>query len=205
VWVVVGSIDDGSRLRGLTAIAGGVYLTWWFAVELLLPGSFNPLPGRLAVVALSWLLVAASGRSRWVERHLSSLFTAWVCVLVAHYCYLIVGNHGDPTWWIGAFVTFAATSMCLQSRREATVFSVFAFVCVVVAAAADGQLLRSIYAPGLATILLLANLTKRSQVIAEQANKQAGRAREETQRADLQRVLLTAARIRRIRRRGGVG
>jgi PAS domain-containing protein len=193
VWLVVGRIDDGSgRLRGLVGIAGGVYLSWWFAVELLLPGSFNPLPGRLVVVALGWLLVAASWRGRWVERHLSALFTAWVCVLVLHYCYLVVGNHGEPTWWIGAFVTFAAVSMCLQSRREVAVFSVFALACVAGAAAAEGQLLRSIYVPGLATILLLANLTKRSQAIAEQANLQAGRAREETQRADAQRLQLAA-------------
>ena len=69
------------------------------------------------------MLLGASYRSRWVERRLSTLFTAWVCVLVGHYCYLLIGNHGESTWWVGAFVTFAAVSMCLQSRREVAVFS----------------------------------------------------------------------------------
>jgi hypothetical protein len=35
-----------TRLRLVVAIAGGVYLAWWLMVELLLPGSFNPLLGR---------------------------------------------------------------------------------------------------------------------------------------------------------------
>src|SRR5580704_7281960 len=79
----VGGVDSAtSRFRLIVAISGGVYLAWWFMVELLLPGSFNPLPGRLLVVALDGMLLAASYGSRWVERRLSLLFTAWVCVLV---------------------------------------------------------------------------------------------------------------------------
>ena len=180
------------RLRIVVAIAGGIYLFWWFAVEWLLPGSFNPLPGRLLVVGLDALLLAASFRSRWVERHLSALFTGWVCLLVAHYCSLIIGNHGESAWWVGAFVTFAACGMCLESRREVAVFSVFAVACVVRAAAVAGQLSNSIYVPGLATILLLANLTKRSQVMAHDATLDAERARKDTRRADEQRLQLAA-------------
>src|SRR5580693_6048231 len=125
-------VDDGAgRLRIIIGIAGGVYLFWWFTVELLLPGSFNPLAGRLLVVALSGVLLGASYRSRWVESRLSALFTAWVCLLVLHYTYLLIGNHGESTWWVGAFVTFAASGMCLQSSREVAVFSLFALGCVV--------------------------------------------------------------------------
>jgi signal transduction histidine kinase len=173
------AVDSGTRrLRSLVATAGGVYLSWWFMVELLLPGSFNPLPGRLAVVALDALLLFASYRSRWVERHLSLLFTAWTCLLVYHYCFLLIGNHGDVTWWIGTFVTFAAVSMCVQSPREVVIFSVFALACVIRAAAIEGQVRHSIYVPGLATILLLAYITKRSQKAAQEAMLEALRARE---------------------------
>jgi PAS domain S-box-containing protein len=93
--------------------------------------------------------------------------------------YLLVGNHGDSAWWVGAFVTFAATAMCLQSPREVAVFSVFSLACVVYAEVVMGQLARTIYAPGLATILLLAYITKRSQVAAEDATRQAARVRTE--------------------------
>ncbi len=191
--MVVEAVDKGTgRLRVIVAIAGGIYLSWWFMVELLLPGSFNPLPGRLLVVGLSGVLLGASYRSRWVERRLSTLFTAWVCVLVGHYCYLLIGNHGESTWWVGAFVTFAAVSMCLQSRGEVAVFSLFALGSVLDAAAVQGQLRHSIYVPGLATILLLANITKRSQMIAQDATLQAERAREDSRRADEQRFQLAA-------------
>ncbi|HMI93760.1 MAG TPA: PAS domain S-box protein [Polyangiales bacterium] len=187
-----GNGNETARLRTLVAIAGAVYLVWWFMVELLLPGSFNPLPGRLIVVALVWVLLAASYRIRWVERHLSGLFTAWACLLVAHYSYLIVGNHGETTWWVGAFVTFATVSMCMQSRHEVAAFSLFALSCVLTAAATEDQLASSIYVPGLATILLLANITKRSQVIAHDAMLQAANARNASLKSDEQRFQLAA-------------
>jgi PAS domain S-box-containing protein len=191
--VAEGRVDGGTgRLRGVVAIAGGVYLVWWFAVELLLPGSFNPLAGRLLVFALSGVLFGASYASRWVRKRLSPLFTAWACVLVGHYCYLVWGNHGESTWWVGAFVTFAAASMCLQSPREVALFSVFALGCVAAVAGLEGQLGRSIYVPGLATILLLAYITKRSQAAAHDATLRAARARKETQRSDEQRLQLAA-------------
>jgi PAS domain S-box-containing protein len=191
--MVVRGVDNGTgRLRSIVGIAGGVYLFWWFMVELLLPGSFNPLPGRLVVVGASALLFAVSYASRWVERHLSPLFTAWACLLVGHYCQLLIGNHGESTWWVGAFVTFAAASMCLQSTREVVAFSVFALACVLRVAVVEKQLSHSIYLPGLGTILLLAYITKRSQRIAEDATLQAERARTESRRSDEQRLQLAA-------------
>ncbi len=191
--MVVEQGDDGTRrLRTILAIAGGVYLSWWFMVELLLPGSFNPLPGRLLVVALSAALLGASYRSAWVARHLPTLFLAWTCLLVGHYAYLVVGNRGDATWWVGAFVTFAAASMCLQSRRDVGVFSVFALACAIGAAATEGQLGHSIYVPGLVTILLLANITKRSQTLARDATVQAEDARKATRVSNEERLQLAA-------------
>jgi PAS domain S-box-containing protein len=180
------------RMRWIVGIAGAVYLLWWFTVELLLPGSFNPLPSRLLVVALAAALLGASRANAWVERRLPELFTAWACILVAHYVYLLIGNHGDSTWWVGAFVTFAAASMCLPTRAEVAVFSAFSMASVVAAAAIEGQLAHSIYVPGLATILLLANITKRSQTIAHGATLEAERQRGERRRSDEQRFQLAA-------------
>ncbi len=190
--VLVEFKGETGRLRLVVGIAGGVYLLWWFLVQLLLPSSFNPLPGRLAVVLLDVVLFAASYRARWVEKHLSLLFAAWTCVLVAHYCYLLIGNHGDSTWWVGAFVTFAAASMCLRTSAEVTLFSLFALGCAMCVAASEGQLGHSIYVPGLATILLLAILTKRSQAAAQEAMLQAVHARAESRRSDEARLQLAA-------------
>src|SRR5580698_9238176 len=143
-----GGGGGAGRLRLVVGIAGGVYLLWWFAVELLLPGSFNPLAGRLVVVGANAALLVASYRSRWVEAHLSPLFTAWTCLLVAHYGTLIVGNRGESTWWVGAFVTFAAAAMCMQSTREVAAFAGFAFASALGVAALEGQVGRTIYLPG---------------------------------------------------------
>jgi PAS domain S-box-containing protein len=187
------SVDSATgRLRILVGISGGVYFVWWFMVELLLPGSFNPLAGRLLVVGLNGALLGATYLSRRVARRLSTLFTVWVCLLVGHYSYLLIGNHGNSTWWVGAFVTFAACGMCLQSRRDVAAFSLFAMACVLYAAAVQGQLRHSIYVPGLATILLLANITKRSQMIAQSATLRAERARKESRSSDDQRLQLAA-------------
>ncbi|HVW24048.1 MAG TPA: PAS domain S-box protein [Polyangiaceae bacterium] len=183
---------DTQRLRIVVASAATAYLLWWVLVEAMLPGSFNPLGSRLGVVALGAVLVVASRRSRWVERHLSSLFVVWLCVLVAHYSYLLIGNHGSPTWWIGAFITFAAGSMCPEERREVIAFSLVAFACVTLAALVEGQISHAIYLPGLATILLLANVTKHSQLVALSAVREADRARESKREADEQRLRLAA-------------
>jgi PAS domain S-box-containing protein len=167
------------RLRIIVGIAGAVYLLWWFTVELTLPGAFNPLGGRLLVVGVDVALFAASFWSSAVARRLSGLFTAWVCLLLAHYTYLLIGNHGDSAWWVGAFVTFAAISMCLQSPREVALFSAFALACVIYAAVLERQLAHTIYVPGLATILLLAYITKRSQAAAQDATRQTALVRTE--------------------------
>lgn len=183
---------DVRRLRVLAASAGGLYLLWWATVEVLLPGSFNPLPSRLAVVALGGVIIAASYRSSWAERHLSSLFAIWLCVLVAHYSYLLVGNHGTSAWWIGAFITLAAASICPQTRHQVAAFSLFALGCFTVAAVLEGQIGHAIYLPGLATILLLANIAKHNQLVALEATQQAEEAQRAKRAADEHRLQLAA-------------
>jgi signal transduction histidine kinase len=192
VHTAIAASDDvdpaARRLQWLVGIAGVIYLAWWFLVELVLPGSYNPLLGRLVVVCASGALVVASLLFRWVLARLSTLFAAWTCLLVAHYFHLLIGNQGDATWWVGAFVTLVGASMCLSSLRDVVALSVFALACAVRAAAIEGQLRHSIYVPGLATILLLATITKHHQVVAQEATRQAERSRIEKQRADERRL-----------------
>jgi hypothetical protein len=56
--------------------------------------------------------------------------------------------------------------------------------CAIGTAAQERQLGRSIHVPGLATILPLANLTKRSQAIAQDARVQAAITRQERDLAE---------------------
>jgi signal transduction histidine kinase len=64
------------------------------------------------------------------------------------------------------------------------VFSLFAMACAIGTAILQHQAGHSIYVPGLATILLLANVAKRSQVIAQDAKLQTELARQERDRAE---------------------
>src|SRR5262249_22760468 len=110
----------------------------------------------------------------------------------AHYCYLLMGNHGDSTWWVGAFVTFGAVSLCLQTTREVAAFSIFSLGCAFRAAAVEGPAGHSIYVPALATILLLAYIHKRGQVIGQEATFVAERSCLQSKKPDEARLQLAA-------------
>ena len=67
-------------------VAGIVYLVWWFVVEAVLPGSYNPALGRLVVVGAFFLSLAASFVSPAVRRQLGPVFSLCTWLLTAHYC-----------------------------------------------------------------------------------------------------------------------
>src|SRR5881296_3775535 len=109
----------------LFAVAAVTYLLWWFAVEWLLPGSFNPLADRLAVVALfggGW--VAACTR-RFSPDALRVYFGACAWILTAHYFYLFQGNRGQLDWIIGAYVTVLAISQTFLTLRALLAYSLY--------------------------------------------------------------------------------
>src|SRR5207249_4481952 len=99
----------------LFAVAAVTYLLWWFAVVWLLPGSFNPLADRLAVVALfggGW--VAACTR-RFSPDALRVYFGACAWILTSHYSYLFQGNRARRSPWCGCVFR----SPCAPSARSA--------------------------------------------------------------------------------------
>ncbi len=79
----------------LFAVAAVTYLLWWFSVEWLLPGSFNPLAGRLAVVALFGGGWVAARAGRFSPEALRVYFGVCAWILTAHYFYLFQGNRGQ--------------------------------------------------------------------------------------------------------------
>ncbi len=172
-----------TELRGYRTLLGlgaVVYLGWWFAVEALLPGSFNPLPGRLAVVAALALCFAATFVFAAARSHARHLFTACVWLLTAHYFFLFNGNHGVESWRIGTFITVGAASVAFTSRHALVVYSLFAMVLATAVAVHLGPVaLHTLLLPGLATVLLLANLAAHGRPRLEEERLRVVRAQEQ--------------------------
>lgn len=86
---------DLADCRKLLAIAGLVYLLWWFAVELALPDAFNPLGSRLAVVAYALTGIAASFVNKWLQKNIRLFLQSAVWLITFHYFYLFFHNLND--------------------------------------------------------------------------------------------------------------
>jgi signal transduction histidine kinase len=169
-------------MRLLLLVAAVVYFAWWFVVEALLPGAFNPLPGRLGVVGAFLLVLAASFLSRGAGRHLRSAFVACAWLLTAHYYSLFHGNHGEMAWAVGAYVVVIAVGACLPSRVALLAYSLLTLVLGTAVSLVDRALLHTIFLPGLVTMTVLSNLTLHNRLRLEQE-------RGERLRADAARAL----------------
>ncbi|HEX4383007.1 MAG TPA: HAMP domain-containing sensor histidine kinase [Myxococcales bacterium] len=154
--------------RRLFLIAGCVYLTWWLVVHLLFPQAYNPLPGRLLVVACFFAALAVSYRNGLAARRLDKIFVACAWLLTLHYYYLVYRNDGDMAWAIGAYVVVFAVAACLPSRQSLLAYSLLTLVLGVALALVERQLLQTIFLPGLATMTLLSNLTLHNRLLLEQ-------------------------------------
>jgi signal transduction histidine kinase len=159
---------------------GAVYLVWWAAVEVLLPGSYNPLPGRLGVVVAIWSIVAGSYASAWVRDHIRLLWACGLWLLTAHYYYLFYENGGDINWVVGSFITVTAVSLAMMTRATLFTYSAFAAVLSIVLVIALPALRSSVFVPGLFTVLLQANigLNSRLAVLRDLAASNEERARQ---------------------------
>jgi len=153
--------------RRLLLLAGSIYLAWWFIVEALLPRSYNPLPGRLAVVASFLATFAASYASVHVRRHLGAGFAGCLWLATLHYYDLVYRNGGATPWTVGAFILLLAGSACLSSRRSLLAYSLFTLVLALLASVIERDMLRSIFLPGLVTIMFLSTLSLRTRELLE--------------------------------------
>jgi signal transduction histidine kinase len=172
-----------TELRGYRTLLGlgaAVYLGWWFAVEALLPGSFNPLPGRLLIVAALALGLVATYVNAAARAHARLVFTLCVWLLTAHYFFLLDGNHGEESWCVGTFITVGAASAAFSTRQALVVYSLFVMALATVVAVRLGPLgLRTLLLPGLATVLLLANLAAHGRARLEEERLRVVRAQEQ--------------------------
>jgi signal transduction histidine kinase len=159
-------------MRRLLLVAAVVYFAWWFVVETVLPGAFNPLLGRLGVVSAFLVTLAASFISRAAWRHLRAAFVGCAWLLTAHYYYLFHGNHGDMPWAVGAYVVVIAVGACLPSRAALLAYSLLTLALGVAVSVVDRALLHTIFLPGLVTMTLLSNLTLQNRLLLEQERAQ---------------------------------
>jgi signal transduction histidine kinase len=173
-------VHDGRMLRLVCVVAATVYLAWWFLVERILPGSFNPLPSRLVVVALG-LSVAAFGST--LGRLLRPAFLGFALLLTGHYIYLVWGNHGETAWWAGCLITVAAVSALLDTRAALVGYSATTLAMIVGLSIVDGKLVGSIFPAGVATILVIANVALSTRLRAERQRLEMTQARAERDRA----------------------
>jgi PAS domain S-box-containing protein len=149
------SAKEPRSFQVMLGLGGFVYLAWWFAVEWTLPGSFNPLPGRLVVVAYFLIAFALSFVSREVKRRAEPLFYAGALLLVGHYFYLFSHNARDINWTVGTYVVVFALCVGVQSRAWLYAFAAFSFACGLLVWLREPTLQKTIFLPGLATILAL--------------------------------------------------
>jgi PAS domain S-box-containing protein len=142
--------------RRYLAFAGAIYLMWWFVVELILPGAFNPLLSRLFVVALIFIIFALSYVSVWVQYRLQNLFICCAWIITLHYYYLLYGNSGDINWVVGSYITVIAINLCLLSSRALMLYSAFVIFLSLGLVFWLPSLRGSVFFPGILTILFQA-------------------------------------------------
>lgn len=161
--------------RRFLAVAGSVYIFWWFAVEFLLPGSFNPFLSRLLVCAVIFGILILSYFDDRLRQRLPFLFLMCSCLITSHYFYLFYGNLGDMNWVIGAYITVVAINLAFVSRTELLLYSGFVLVCSGILVVLLPSLNRSVFFPGMVTILIQANLGMRNRLeminILEESNR----------------------------------
>lgn len=160
------TLDNRNEIRHfriLLCVAGGVYLLWWFGVELFLPNSFNPWGSRLAVVSFFFGTFAASFASARARRLLPTLYHAGLWALTAHYHYLFLGNNGDNNWVIGDYITLLAITYAFTSPSALFAYSFFVAAMSAALLIALPSLQTSNFFPGALTILLQANIGLRTR------------------------------------------
>lgn len=152
-----------SLYRKLLVIAASVYMAWWFAIQMLLPQSFNPFPSRLLVSALPLSFFTLSYLSRLIESRIRGLFILSVWLMTIHYFYLFYGNAGEINWIIGCYITVIAITLTLYSTAALLSYSIFVLILSLLLTYFIPSLRESVFLPGLITILGQANLGLRSQ------------------------------------------
>jgi PAS domain S-box-containing protein len=150
--------------RRLLLSAAAIYLAWWFAVDFILPQAQNPFTARAWVIAYLSIAYAMSYRSEFARRHIRLLFLIGAWALTLHYYYLFYLNISDLNCIVGAYITIIAINLCIFTNRALISYSAFVTVLSVILTLLDPRLQRSVFLPGVITIIVQANIGMRSRL-----------------------------------------
>ena len=139
----------------MLALAGGIYLVWWFAVRAILPQAFNPLASRLVVVGYFLAALALVSAVASLRRHADRFYYAGAILLTIHYFYLVLHNTGDFNWIVGAYLVVLVVSIGISSRAWLIGYSALVLALGVGVWGLAPPLHQTIFLPGLATIVCL--------------------------------------------------
>ncbi len=150
--------------RVIVLCAAVTYFSWWFFVQLALPGAFNPFVSRAVVVACFLGVLAASYASTAVAIRLENWLAFCCGIATAHYFYLFDRNHADLDWVIGSYITVIAICAILQTAKSLLYYSFLVVILSVVILLREPGLSFAVFFPGMMTILLFANVGLRSRL-----------------------------------------
>ena len=101
-----------SYFRLLTLASAVIYPAWGVFCALLVPGSANDWPGRLATAAVFLALHAASHVRPALATRPDRALAVGFGLVTLHYGYLVYLNHYAAFWIVGIFITLGAIDVC---------------------------------------------------------------------------------------------
>ncbi len=152
-----------ARDRNILWVGAVVYLAWWALVEAMLPGAYNPLGSRLAVVGLLGGVALASFGVRAVARHMTAWSCACVVVLTLHYHWLFLHNRDLVNWIVGEYITVLAVGATFASIVALRVYLLAVMTMALVLCALRPDLRATVFLPGLVTIIVVQEIAHRAR------------------------------------------
>ncbi|MES2802094.1 MAG: ATP-binding protein [Bdellovibrionota bacterium] len=150
--------------RLVLAIAGGVYLSWWFVVETLLPNSFNPFLSRFISALCLWLVFIATYYSPQVRKNIDFWFSFGAWAVTLHFYYLFYNNRFDLTWVWGSYLAVIAVAAMMQTIRSMTSYVIFVATLSSLLNYLSPNLSSVLFLSGIFTILAVSYVGLRSRI-----------------------------------------
>ena len=167
-------------------LGGTLYPLWWGVVRVVSPDSIDPLWQRSAVGAVFLIGLAATFVSGAAARHTARLFEVAAWMLTLHYFYLLHENPNDSVYVFGGYVVVMALSAAFTTRASMLSYAALVVAGAIVSTVLHPNLMKSIFLPGLVTMLIMAAVSLDSRL-------KVGRAREDLLRAQAEKDAAHAA------------